>query len=87
VRDGSAEGTLPLRALHVHVDPLAIAGQLGELPDHLLRHLELRAPRAEIVADLLAQCLDVVESNFPHGVSCPPPGDCTPFRARIMTRC
>ena len=61
------ERALALGALDVDVDPLVVAGQLGELVDHVLRHLDLGAPQApNVVADLGAQRVDVVEANVLH---------------------
>ena len=53
-------------ALDVDVDPLMVAGEVGELVDHVLRDLDLVAPRAERVAYLGAQRVDVVESDILH---------------------
>jgi hypothetical protein len=38
MRDGAAKRRLPFGALNVYVNPLRVAGQLGELVDHFLRH-------------------------------------------------
>ncbi|HEY1457843.1 MAG TPA: hypothetical protein VGF15_04930 [Solirubrobacteraceae bacterium] len=53
VGDRRPEGTLGLGALDVGVDPLVIAGQIGELVDHLLCDL---APLAR-AHDLIGQRL------------------------------
>src|SRR5262249_5362696 len=57
---------LPLGPLHIDVDPLVIAGQLGETVDHVLGHGDGLAPFPEGVADLRLQPLDVVEANIVH---------------------
>src|SRR4030095_6356421 len=71
VRDRGLERTLALRALDVDVNPLVVAGELGELVDHLLRHRDLGSPWTELVADVLAQTFDVVEANLLHTTSLP----------------
>jgi hypothetical protein len=43
-----------------------VAGEVGELVDHVLRDLDLVAPRAERVADLGAQRVDVVKLDILH---------------------
>jgi hypothetical protein len=68
VRDGRLERALALGALHVDVDPLMVAGQVGELLDHVLRDLDGLAPAAELVADLRLETIDVVEADVLHGV-------------------
>jgi len=52
VGDGLAARHLPLRALHVHVDPLMVARGVGELVDHGLVHRDPVAG-AEGLADVL----------------------------------
>src|SRR5262249_59728557 len=52
VRDRRLEGALAPRALDVRVDPLVVAGQLGEVVDDLLGDLELVAPGPELGRDL-----------------------------------
>src|SRR3989442_8792833 len=67
VRDRAAERALPLGALHVDVDPLVVAGELGKAVDHVLGDLDRLAPRAEGDADLTLEPLDVVEAELVHG--------------------
>jgi hypothetical protein len=50
VGDRAAEGALRLRALDVHVDPLVVAGGVGELVDVLLGDL-VPVAAAELAAD------------------------------------
>src|SRR5438128_1725554 len=66
VRDRAAERALPLGTLHVDVDPLVVPGELGEAVDHVLRDLDRLAPRAEGVANLALEPLDVVETDLFH---------------------
>jgi hypothetical protein len=62
VGDGLAAGKLALCALDVHVDPLVVAGGLGEFVDHLLSHGQpLR--RAELLADVLEDVLGLVDGE------------------------
>src|SRR5689334_8387268 len=75
VRDRSAERALALRALDVDVDPLVIAGQVGETVDHVLGDFDRVAPVAEGVGDLRLQLRDVVETDFLHDG---PPGPSLP---------
>ena len=67
MRDRAAEGALATAALDVDVDPLAVAGQLREGVDHLLRHLELAAEGAELLADPRLERGHVVELDLFHG--------------------
>src|SRR6266446_9337958 len=66
VRDGSAERALTLRALDIDMDPLMIAGNIGELVDLVLCHLDRLAPAAVFGADLRFQLFDVVKTNGFH---------------------
>jgi hypothetical protein len=80
VRDGPAEGAGPGR-LDVDVDPLVVAGGVGELVDPLLGHLhplgaaEVRAgARLELVETVDDQChvhTSVIGTGWPGG---PPSG-------------
>src|SRR5574341_2565639 len=66
VRDGLLERALALAALDVHVNPLMVARQLGELVDHLLGDLGLGSEWTERVTHLRAQLLDVIEADVLH---------------------
>ena len=70
VRDRTAERALGLGALHVHVDPLVVARDLGEAVDHLLGD---RAPvaRADRLAGQALQFIDAVDGGGCHAASVP----------------
>jgi hypothetical protein len=59
---------VPPKALHVGVDPLAIAAELGEAVDHLLADLHVGTPGREGLADAGAEGLDVIEADLLGGV-------------------
>ena len=48
MRDGALEGALAAAALDVDVQPGVVAGEFGELVDHLLRHRAALAPGAKL---------------------------------------
>ena len=74
VGDRAAERALGLRALDVHVDPLVVAGDLGEAVDHLLVD---RAPvaGADRLPDQVLEFLDAVDGGGCHAASVP--ADCS----------
>ena len=61
VGDRAAERRLLLGALDVHVDPLVITGQVGELVDHLLGDLDRWSPLPELAGRECVDPVDVVE--------------------------
>ena len=65
VGNRGAEGALGFGPLNVDVDPLVIAGELGESVDVLLGD---RAPitRADLLADQLLHSLDALDLNGRH---------------------
>ena len=65
--DGSAERTLALAAFDVDVDPLVVAGQVGEGVDHFLGDLDLVAPIPVLVGGLSVDGVDVVKSEGEGG--------------------
>ena len=57
VRDGAAERRLAAGAIGVDVNPLAVAGDVGELGNLVLRHLSPR--RHHLLADEGHQTMDI----------------------------
>ena len=74
VGDRPSEGTLAARPLDIDVDPVVVSREFGERVDHRLLHFKGVAPGAELLADLAAEGVDVVEADRPHGSS--PAADC-----------
>jgi len=52
MRDGAAEGRLPLGPFHVHVNPLMIAGDVGKAVDHVLGHVNPAADAGFLAHEL-----------------------------------
>ena len=67
VGDRATEGAFLLAALDVDVNPLVVAGQVGELFDHLLCDDEFVAPLPVLLGGLSVDGVDVVESDGSHG--------------------
>jgi hypothetical protein len=63
VGDGRPERALHLGARHVDVNPLMIAGEIGEPVDHLLRHLTPRT-RAHHLILQLPQIVDPTDHSL-----------------------
>src|ERR1700730_608736 len=66
MRDRPLERTLALGTFDIDMDPLMVAGHVGELIDLVLRHFDRLAPGAEILADLRAKFLNVVKADAFH---------------------
>src|SRR5208283_2111231 len=66
VGDRTAERTFFLAALDVDMNPLTVAGDLGELIDFLLRYLNRLAPRTEFLADFRGERRNVVKLDRLH---------------------
>ena len=71
VGDGTAEGALGVRPLHVDVDPLVVAGRVGEQVHPLLGDLHVVAV-AEVLPDELLELGDPVHDGR-HGPIMPEP--------------
>ena len=67
--DRTAEGALARGPLDVDVNPLAVAGQLGEGVDHLLGHLNPRTEVPECVGRERLEGVEVIEPGRLHGCS------------------
>ena len=65
--DRATEGAFLLAALDVDVNPLVVAGQVGELVDHLLCDDKFVAPLPVLLGGLSVDGVDVVESDGSHG--------------------
>src|SRR5581483_519339 len=63
---GASERALALAAFDVDVNPLVVAGDVGELVDLLLGDLDRLAPRPVGLADFRAQFFDVIEAYGFH---------------------
>src|SRR5690242_9729083 len=59
VRDRSAKGALASGSLDIDMNPLMVAGDIGELVDLVLRHLDRLAPATVLRANLRFQLFDV----------------------------
>ena len=64
---GPPNGRFLLGPLDVDVDPLTVAGELGEAVDHVLGDLDLGSPVAELGRNRRGQRVNVIESIFSHG--------------------
>ena len=64
--DRAAEGALGLAPLDVHMDPLVIAGDVGECVDHVLADFELGSELAELFGGESVDGVDVVERDGGH---------------------
>ena len=61
----TTEWTFARGPIHIYVYPLAIPGQLGEVVDHLLGHLERRTQVTELGREPI-QGVDVIETGRVH---------------------
>jgi hypothetical protein len=68
MRDRPLERAFAFGAFDIDMDPLMVAGHVGELVDLVLGHVDRLAPGAEFLADLRAKFLDVVKADVFHGL-------------------
>ena len=64
----SAERAFLDRSLNIHVDPLTVTGQFGEVVDHLLGHDDGGTPLPEGFGGESVDGVDVVEGHRSHSV-------------------
>jgi hypothetical protein len=66
----AAERTLVLCPLHVYMDPLVVAGHVGELVDESLGDVHLWPPGTELLGSLGVQSFEIVKLDGIFGVCC-----------------
>ena len=69
VRDRSFERTLAFGPSDIDMDPLMVAGHVGELVDLILRHFDRLALGAEFLADLRFQLFEPSNRMVPISTS------------------
>src|SRR5580700_12185931 len=66
MRHGPAERTFFFATLDIDMNPLMVAGHVGELIDFFLRHLNRLAPRPELLADFFGERRYIVKLDRLH---------------------
>src|ERR1700722_4007351 len=66
MRHRPAERTFFFAPLDINMNPLMVAGHVGELIDFFLRHVNRLAPRAELLADLFGERRYIVKFDRLH---------------------
>src|SRR5690349_16075042 len=90
--DRAAKWALALAPLYIDMNPLMVAGDIGESIDFFLVHFDRLAPGAKLSADFRLQPLNIVEPNRfhwepPFGLCCQDLVPCNFWHEQLVQRC